>query len=92
MRHTAARKGKGAAAKPSPGTQLEKKVVNCLSCGKIYDCRSQELSNDTHVFLGGHSAIAPCDAGRQPLGRLRFCAASLRGAKFVVPVELIVER
>ena len=30
--------------------QLEKKVVNCLSCGKIYDCRN--ITNDIIKFLG----------------------------------------
>jgi hypothetical protein len=28
----------------------ERKVVNCLSCGKIYDCRN--VTNDIIKFLG----------------------------------------
>ena len=60
IRHTAARKGKGAAGQTAPEAQLEKKVVNCLACGKIYDCRSQEPTNDTLLFLGGCSVAATC--------------------------------
>ena len=61
IRHTAARKGKGKgpAGQTAPEAQLEKKVVNCLACGKIYDCRSQEPTNDTLLFLGGCIVAAP---------------------------------
>ena len=61
IRHTAARKGKGkgAAGQVAPEAQLEKKVVNCLACGKIYDCRFQEPTNDTLLFLGGCIVAAP---------------------------------
>ncbi len=34
---------------------LERKVVNCLGCGKIYDCRNA-MSNDVLRFLGGWHA------------------------------------
>lgn len=57
IKHTAARKGKGAAGgvKGPPGSDLEKKVLNCLSCGKVYDFRlagAGQLSNDLLRFLG----------------------------------------
>lgn len=61
IRHTAARKGKGAAGQTTPEAQLEKKVVNCLACGKIYDCRSQEPTNDTLLFLGGCLSGSTCE-------------------------------
>ena len=58
IKHTAARKGKGPAgagrAGP-PGSDLERKVVNCLSCGKVYDFRQAaagQLTNDLLRFLG----------------------------------------
>lgn len=41
-------KGKDTAAS-DPAAALERPVVNCLGCGKIYDCRA--LSNDTLDFL-----------------------------------------
>lgn len=31
--------------------KLERKVANCLSCGKIFDCRS--VTNDIIRFIGG---------------------------------------
>eukprot|EP00891_Asterochloris_glomerata_P002235 jgi/Astpho2/2235/Aster-03216 len=62
IRHTAARKGKGAAGQTNPEAQLEKKVVNCLACGKIYDCRSQEPTNDTLLFLGSGGICTFCGA------------------------------
>lgn len=62
IRHTAARKGKGAAGQTTPEAQLEKKVVNCLACGKIYDCRSQEPTNDTLLFLGSGGICTFCGA------------------------------
>lgn len=56
IKHTAARKGKGAAGKAGPpGSDLERKVVNCLSCGKVYDFRlagAGQLTNDLLRFLG----------------------------------------
>jgi hypothetical protein len=46
----------GSQRKSTPGSQLEqltagieRKVANCLSCGKIYDCRS--LTNDIIAFI-----------------------------------------
>jgi hypothetical protein len=46
----------GGQRKSTPGSQLEqltagleRKVANCLSCGKIYDCRS--LTNDIIAFI-----------------------------------------
>ncbi len=32
------------------GPTVERQVVNCLSCGKVYDCRS--FTNDIIRFLG----------------------------------------
>lgn len=56
IKHTAARKGKGPAGKAGPpGSDLERKVVNCLSCGKVYDFRlagAGQLTNDLLRFLG----------------------------------------
>lgn len=58
IKHTAARKGKGPAggAKAGPpGSDLERKVVNCLCCGKVYDFRlagAGQLTNDLLRFLG----------------------------------------
>jgi hypothetical protein len=58
IKHTTARKGKGppggAKAGP-PGSDLERKVVNCLCCGKVYDFRlagAGQLTNDLLRFLG----------------------------------------
>ncbi|KAL3142102.1 hypothetical protein ABBQ32_004722 [Trebouxia sp. C0010 RCD-2024] len=55
IKHTAARKGKGPAGKAGPpGSDLERKVVNCLSCGKVYDFRlagAGQLTNDLLRFL-----------------------------------------
>ncbi|KAF6256730.1 hypothetical protein COO60DRAFT_84811 [Scenedesmus sp. NREL 46B-D3] len=39
---------------------LERKVANCLSCGKIYDCRS--LTNDIIAFINGRCACTFCGA------------------------------
>lgn len=36
---------------PLSAARLERPVVNCLSCGKIFDCRA--VTNDTIQFLGG---------------------------------------
>lgn len=56
IKHTAARKGKGPTGKPGPpGSDLERKVVNCLSCGKVFDFRlagAGQLTNDLLRFLG----------------------------------------
>lgn len=56
IKHTAARKGKTPAGKAGPpGSDLERKVVNCLSCGKVYDFRlagAGQLTNDLLRFLG----------------------------------------
>ncbi len=57
IKHTAARKGKGPAGGKAgpPGSDLERKVVNCLSCGKVYDFRlagAGQLTNDLLRFLG----------------------------------------
>jgi hypothetical protein len=48
--------GQAGSQRKSPGSQLEqltagleRKVANCLSCGKIYDCRS--LTNDIIAFI-----------------------------------------
>ena len=77
IKHTAARKGKGPAggAKAGPpGSDLERKVVNCLCCGKVYDFRlagAGQLTNDLLRFLGesrchmttaagGMSELYPC--------------------------------
>jgi len=58
IKHTTARKGKGppggGKAGP-PGSDLERKVVNCLCCGKVYDFRlagAGQLTNDLLRFLG----------------------------------------
>ena len=66
IKHTAARKGKGPAGGPKgpPGSDLEKKVLNCLSCGKVYDFRlagAGQLSNDLLRFLGKHPDRVVCD-------------------------------
>jgi hypothetical protein len=39
----------GAGGAPDPAAGLERPVVNCLGCGKIYDARA--LSNDVLAFL-----------------------------------------
>lgn len=56
IKHTAARKGKGPAGKAGPpGSDMERKVVNCLSCGKVFDFRlagAGQLTNDLLRFLG----------------------------------------
>ena len=44
-----AKGGAGAPARP----RVEKTVVNCLACGKVYDCRP--VTNDIIMFLGEHS-------------------------------------
>lgn len=57
IKHTAARKGKGgegAGKAGPPGSDLERKVVNCLCCGKVYDFRlagAGQLTNDLLRFL-----------------------------------------
>ena len=63
IKHTAARKGKGPTGglKGPPGSDLEKKVLNCLSCGKVYDFRQAaagQLSNDLLRFLGRRRSVA----------------------------------
>lgn len=35
---------------------LERPVVNCLGCGKIYDCRS--VTSDIARFLGEHQGLS----------------------------------
>lgn len=65
IKHTAARKGKGPTGglKGPPGSDLEKKVLNCLSCGKVYDFRQAaagQLSNDLLRFLGRRPCVALC--------------------------------
>lgn len=50
-------KGGGAGGKPKGGAltaaSLERPVVNCLSCGKIFDCRA--VTNATIQFLGARA-------------------------------------
>ena len=46
-----AKGGAGAPARP----RVEKAVVNCLACGKVYDCRP--VTNDIIMFLGAHAAV-----------------------------------
>ena len=86
IRHTAARKGKGAAGQTAPEAQLEKKVVNCLACGKIYDCRSQEPTNDTLLFLGGYIVAAPASQSLHTVSSSCGCFTCLCSAE-VVAVE-----
>ena len=43
------KRSKGA-PRAAPRPQLEKPVVNCLACGKVYDCRL--VTNDVITFLG----------------------------------------
>jgi hypothetical protein len=43
------RRGKGEQL-DSIGSKLERKVANCLSCGKIFDCRN--ATNDIIRFIG----------------------------------------
>ena len=72
IKHTAARKGKGkgpAGKAGPPGSDLERKVVNCLSCGKVFDFRlagAGQLTNDLLRFLGqptfSISAVLYCTA------------------------------
>ena len=60
IKHTAACKGKGkgkgrAEKAGPPGSDLERKIVNCLSCGKVFDFRlagAGQLTNDLLRFLG----------------------------------------
>jgi hypothetical protein len=46
------RRGKGEQL-DSIGSKLERKVANCLSCGKIFDCRN--VTNDIIRFIGVYS-------------------------------------
>lgn len=63
IKHTAARKGKRPTGNTGPpGSDLERKVVNCLSCGKVFDFRlagAGQLTNDLLRFLGQLAASAP---------------------------------
>ena len=83
IKHTAARKGKGPAGGARnaglPGSDLERKVVNCLSCGKVYDFRQAaagQLTNDLLRFLGTFAAytVLMC-AISYPSVRASNCAA-----------------
>lgn len=75
IKHTAARKGKGkgpAGKAGPPGSDLERKVVNCLSCGKVFDFRlagAGQLTNDLLRFLGqpafDKSAVLYCHSNEQ---------------------------
>ena len=70
IKHTTGRKGKGppGGGKAGPlGSDLERKVVNCLCCGKVYDFRlagAGQLTNDLLRFLG--------ESGQQSL-HIMFC-------------------
>ncbi|DBB04417.1 TPA: hypothetical protein ACH3X1_012899 [Trebouxia sp. C0004] len=68
IKHTTARKGKGlpggSKAGP-PGSDLERKVVNCLCCGKVYDFRlagAGQLTNDLLRFLEFDGLCTFCGA------------------------------
>jgi hypothetical protein len=53
--------------------QLEKKVVNCLGCGKIYDCRN--VTNDIIAFLGKNITIfLPMKVGTLQVGAWVVCS------------------
>ena len=57
-RRVAPKKGGGKpgaanAAASVAGLKLEKRMLNCLCCGKVYDARN-EISADVSVFLGEH--------------------------------------
>ena len=62
------RKGKGgsgagaAGGKGGAACRLQRRVVNCLSCGKVYDCRG--VSNDVIQFLGGWAVWQWPEGGR----------------------------
>jgi hypothetical protein len=49
VRRVTKKKGAAAVAKPA-GRKLDKPVVNCLCCGKVYDCRN--VTGDVMRFLG----------------------------------------
>ena len=44
------KRGKAGTSGAGSRPQLEKPVVNCLACGKVYDCRP--VTNDIINFLG----------------------------------------
>ncbi len=60
-----AKGGAGAPARP----RVEKTVVNCLACGKVYDCRP--VTNDIIMFLGEH-ALRCTDVAVFRAGRARL--------------------
>ncbi|DBA78040.1 TPA: hypothetical protein ACH3X2_008016 [Trebouxia sp. C0005] len=68
IKHTTARKGKGppgGARGGPPGSDLERKVVNCLCCGKVYDFRlagAGQLTNDLLRFLEHGGICTFCGA------------------------------
>ena len=51
------KRAKGGASVPAR-PRVEKTVVNCLACGKVYDCRP--VTNDIIMFLGGHASTYRC--------------------------------
>jgi hypothetical protein len=58
---TVKKKAGGAGAKPAGGTltaaRLDRPVVNCLACGRIFDCRA--VTNDIIQFLGAQGCSCP---------------------------------
>ena len=58
------KRAKGGGAAPAR-PRVEKAVVNCLACGKVYDCRP--VTNDIIMFLGEHAAAAADASSAQPL-------------------------
>jgi len=49
------KRAKGGAGASTARPRVEKAVVNCLACGKVYDCRP--VTNDIIMFLGERVAV-----------------------------------
>ena len=58
-------KGEGLEAKTAG---LERKVANCLSCGKIFDCRN--VTNDILRFIGARAGLGRAGLGGRLAGAL----------------------
>lgn len=59
------RRGGGGPKPPRPAT-LERPVVNCLACGKVYDCRGT-FTSDITAFVGESSPNSAVHSGQRGL-------------------------
>ena len=76
-----AKAGKGGKLAAEAASPLQGRVLNCLGCGKIFDCRpaAWELSADVATFLGNGQLCTFCGAA-VPLSHLSDAAAEAEGA------------